>query len=60
MATVPEKAMWVLWFFEEKKSVIKMQRCYRTQYGKDPPSNNAITFGDGYSVMKQRFIRVYH
>jgi hypothetical protein len=30
-----------LWFFETK-SVIKMQRRYRTQYGKDPASDNAI------------------
>jgi hypothetical protein len=41
MATVQEKAKCVLWFFETK-SVIKMQRRYRTQYGKDPPSDNAI------------------
>jgi hypothetical protein len=26
----------------ETKSVIKMQRRYRTEYGKDPPSDNAI------------------
>jgi hypothetical protein len=41
MATVQEKAMCLLWFFETK-SVIKTQRRYRTQYGKDPPSDNAI------------------
>jgi hypothetical protein len=41
MATLQEKAMYVLWFFE-RKSIIKMQRCYRTQYGKYPPSDNAI------------------
>jgi hypothetical protein len=41
MATVQEKAMCVLWFFETK-SVIKTQRRYRTQYGKDLPSDNAI------------------
>jgi hypothetical protein len=41
MATVQEKAMCVLWFFETK-SVIKTQRRYRTQYGKDPPSDIAI------------------
>jgi hypothetical protein len=29
-------------FFFETKSVIKMQRRYRTQYGKAPPSDNAI------------------
>jgi hypothetical protein len=29
------------WFFETK-SVIKTQRCYRNQYGKYPPSDNAI------------------
>jgi hypothetical protein len=28
-----------LWFFKTK-SVIKKQRRYRTQYGKDPPSDN--------------------
>jgi hypothetical protein len=31
MATLQEKAMCVLWFFETK-SVIKMQRRYKTQY----------------------------
>jgi hypothetical protein len=41
MAIVQEKAMCVLWFFETK-SVIKMQRHYRTQYRKGTPSNNAI------------------
>jgi hypothetical protein len=41
MATVQEKAMCVLWFFETK-SVIKTQRRYRTQYGRDPPSDDAI------------------
>jgi hypothetical protein len=41
MATIQEKAMCVFWFFETK-SVIKMQRRYKTQYGKDPPSDNAI------------------
>jgi hypothetical protein len=41
MATLQEKAMYVIWFFETK-SVIKMQRRYRTQYGKDAPSDNAI------------------
>jgi hypothetical protein len=41
MVTGQEKAMCVLWFFETK-SVIKMQRRYRTQYGKDPHSDNAI------------------
>jgi hypothetical protein len=41
MDTVQEKAMCVLWFLETK-SVIKTQRHYRTQYGKDPPSDNAI------------------
>jgi hypothetical protein len=34
MAIVKEKAMWVL--------VTRNQRGYRTQYGKDPPSDNAI------------------
>jgi hypothetical protein len=41
MVTVQEKAMYVFWFFETK-SVIKMIRRHRTQYGKDPPSDNAI------------------
>jgi hypothetical protein len=41
MATVQEKAMCVLLFFETK-SIIKTQRRYRTQYGKDPASDNAI------------------
>jgi transposase len=41
MATVREKAMCVLWFFE-MKSVIKRQRRHRTEYGKDPSSDNAI------------------
>jgi hypothetical protein len=35
MATVQEKAMCVVWFFETK-SVIK------TQYGKEPPPDKAI------------------
>jgi hypothetical protein len=57
IATVQEKAMCVLRFFETK-SVIKTQNRYRMEYGKDVPSNNAtrINFGDGYLVMKQRFI----
>jgi hypothetical protein len=41
MVTVPDGAMWVLWFLETK-SVIKMQRRYRIQYGNNPPSDNAI------------------
>jgi transposase-like protein len=41
MATVREKAMCVLRFFETK-SVIKIQRRYRTQCRKDPPTNNDI------------------
>jgi hypothetical protein len=41
MATVQEKALCVLWFYETK-SVTKMQRRYRTQYGKKPPSDKAI------------------
>jgi hypothetical protein len=36
-----EKAMYVLWFFKTK-SVIERPRRYRTQYGEDPPSDNAI------------------
>jgi hypothetical protein len=39
--TVQERAICVLWFFETK-SVIKKQRRYKTQYGNDPPSDNAI------------------
>jgi hypothetical protein len=31
----------ILWFFETK-SVIKQQRCYSTQYGDNPPSDNVI------------------
>jgi hypothetical protein len=38
---ISQSGDWVLWFFETK-SVIKMQRRYRTQYGKDPHSDNAI------------------
>jgi hypothetical protein len=41
MATVQQKAMCILWFLKTK-SVIKTQRRYRTQYGKAPPSDNAI------------------
>jgi hypothetical protein len=41
MATVEEKAMCILWFYETKY-VIKTRRHYETQYGKDPPSDNAI------------------
>jgi hypothetical protein len=41
MVTIQGKAMCVLWFLETK-SVIKMQRRYRTQYGIDPHSDNAI------------------
>jgi hypothetical protein len=52
MATLQEKVICVLWFFKTK-SIIRTQRRYRTQNGKDPTSDNAITFGDGYSVMKQ-------
>jgi hypothetical protein len=41
IATVQEKATCVLWFFD-RKSVIKMRRYYRTEYGKALPSDNAI------------------
>jgi hypothetical protein len=41
MAAVQEKALCVLWF-SETKSVIKTQHRYRTQYGKDSPSDNAV------------------
>jgi hypothetical protein len=40
MATVREKAICVLWFYETK-SVTKMQCRCRTQYGQYPPSDNA-------------------
>jgi hypothetical protein len=36
-----ETVICVLWFFETK-SVTKTQRRYRTQHGKDPPSDKAI------------------
>jgi hypothetical protein len=39
MATVQEKTMCMLWFFE-RKSITKMQCHYSTQYGKDPPPVN--------------------
>ncbi|GBN60650.1 hypothetical protein AVEN_254379-1 [Araneus ventricosus] len=41
MATVQEKAMCVLWFFETK-SVITTQRRFRTTYKEDPSSDNSI------------------
>jgi hypothetical protein len=41
MATVQHKAMCVLRFFEAQ-SVIKRQHRYRTQCGKDSPSDNDI------------------
>jgi hypothetical protein len=41
MATVQENAMCELWFLETNL-VIKTQPRYRTQYGKDPLSDNAI------------------
>jgi hypothetical protein len=41
MATVQDTAVCVFRFFEAK-SVIKTQRRYRNQNGKDPPSDNAI------------------
>jgi hypothetical protein len=41
MVTVQEKAMRVFWFFE-RKSVIKMQRRYKNQHRKDVSSENAI------------------
>jgi hypothetical protein len=41
MATVQEKEASILCCFETK-SVIKMQRHYKTQYGRDPPSDNAF------------------
>jgi transposase len=41
MATVQERTMCVIWFFETKSN-IKAQHHYRTQHGKDPPSDKAI------------------
>jgi hypothetical protein len=41
MATIQVKAMCVLRFLETE-SVTKTQRRYRTQYGRAPPSDNAI------------------
>jgi hypothetical protein len=47
MTTVQEKVMYLLWFFETE-SVIKIQHGYRTQLGKDPPSNKAIAISRGW------------
>jgi hypothetical protein len=41
IAIVQEKAMCILRVFEIR-SVIEMQLRYRNQYGKDPPSDNAV------------------
>jgi hypothetical protein len=41
MAIAQEKAMGILRFFETKH-VFKIQRRYRTQYGKDSPLDNSI------------------
>jgi hypothetical protein len=41
MTNLQEKAMCLRRFFETN-SVIKMQRCYRTQHGKVTPSDKAI------------------
>ena len=41
MTTVQEKAMCVLWNWE-LKSIILVQRRYRMQYGKDPPTHQSI------------------
>jgi hypothetical protein len=51
METVQEKATWVHWFFETK-SVIKMQHRYRTQHGKDSPSDNAIRHWRKYVISR--------
>jgi hypothetical protein len=45
------EGMCIIWFFKIKP-VTKTQNIYRTQHGKDPPSDNAINFEDGYSMMK--------
>jgi hypothetical protein len=54
MATVKENGICLLCFFKTK-SVIETHFYYRIQYKKDPPSANAVTSGDGCSVMKHRF-----
>ncbi|GBM29272.1 hypothetical protein AVEN_155225-1 [Araneus ventricosus] len=41
MATVQEKAMCIVWFFETKSVTITQHR-FRTTYKKDPPSDNSI------------------
>jgi hypothetical protein len=41
MANVQDKAACILWFFEIKY-IIKMQRHYGTQCGKDPPLDSAV------------------
>ncbi|KAG8296099.1 hypothetical protein J6590_065086 [Homalodisca vitripennis] len=41
MASVQEKARCVLWF-HESRSVITVQRRFRLEYGRNPPSNNSI------------------
>jgi hypothetical protein len=41
MVTVQETGIRLRWFFETQ-SIIKKQRSYRIQYGKDPPSDNVI------------------
>jgi hypothetical protein len=49
-------------FVFRKRSVIKMQRRYRTEYGIDPPSDNAIRrwikqFQETSSVLHQKAVR---
>jgi transposase len=61
MATVQGKAMCVLWFCETK-SIIKKQPRYRTQYGRDPPSDNTIRrwvkqFQETGSVLRRKGAR---
>jgi hypothetical protein len=37
-----ERNLHTLFFFSKQRSISKTQRRYRTQYGKDPPSDNAV------------------
>jgi hypothetical protein len=57
MATVQEKAMCVLLFFETK-SVIKTQRRYTTRYAKDSPSD--IVSDVGYGSLKRLAVFCSH
>jgi hypothetical protein len=54
MATVQEKECEYFGFSKQgplsKRNVVR-----EIQYGKDSPSDKAVSFGDGYTLMKQRF-----